>query len=106
MFELTRAVHFLHAGGCKVEGKGWKVYHRDIKSANICLAEDFTARLIDCGLAKFVPDENSKVLPGSVTASLRSRTGGPAFGTPGYMCREYSRKMCDDGSCPYIAILC
>ena len=36
MYELARAVHFLHSGGCD----DWKVFHRDIKSANICLAED------------------------------------------------------------------
>ena len=99
MFELARAVHFLHAGGCH----GWKVFHRDIKSANICLAEDFTARLIDCGLAKFVPDDNSNIIPGSVTPSVRSTSGGPAFGTPGYMCPEYSRKKCEGIPCPYIA---
>ena len=54
MFELARAVHFLHTGGCVIDGNGWIVFHRDIKSANLCLAEDFTARLIDFGLAKFV----------------------------------------------------
>ncbi len=53
MFQLVRAVHFLHTGGCKVAGKGWKVFHRDIKSANIYLADDFTPRLIDCGLSFF-----------------------------------------------------
>jgi serine/threonine protein kinase len=97
MFELVRAVHFLHTGGCA----GWKVFHRDIKSANICLSEDFTARLIDCGMAKFVPDENSDMSP--VTPSVRSTNGGPAFGTPGYMCPEYSRKKFEGIPCPYIA---
>ena len=87
MFELARAVHFLHSGGCH----GWKVSHRDIKSADICLAEDFTARLIDCGLAMFVPDENSKIISGPVTALVWNTSGVPAFGTPGYMCLEYSR---------------
>ncbi|KAI2492674.1 serine/threonine kinase [Fragilaria crotonensis] len=99
MFEVARAVNFLHSGGCE----GWKVFHRDIKSANICLAEDFTARLIDCGLAKFVPDENPNIVPGSVIPSVRSTTGGPAFGTPGYMCPEYVKKKSRGRSCPYIA---
>ncbi|KAI2494865.1 serine/threonine kinase [Fragilaria crotonensis] len=99
MFEVARAVNFLHSGGCE----GWKVFHRDIKSANICLAEDFTARLIDCGLAKFVPDENLNIVPGSVIPSVRSTTGGPAFGTPGYMCPEYVKKKGMGKSCPYIA---
>ena len=99
MFELARAVHFLHTGGCN----GWKVFHRDIKSANIFLAKDFTVRLGDCGLAEFVPDDNSSIIPGSVTPLLRSTNGGPAFGTPGYMCPEYSRKKCEGIPCPYIA---
>ncbi|KAI2512192.1 serine/threonine kinase [Fragilaria crotonensis] len=99
MFEMARAVHFLHTGGCS----GWKVFHRDIKSPNICLAEDFTARLIDCGLAKFVPDENSNIIPGSVTPSIRSTSGLRAFGTPGYMCPVYARIKARGLSCPYIA---
>ncbi|KAI2494864.1 serine/threonine kinase [Fragilaria crotonensis] len=101
MFELTRAVHFLHTGGCKVKGKGWKVFHRDIKSANICLADDFTPRLIDCGLAKFVRDDNYIGIPGAVT--LKSTNGDGTFGTAGYMCPEYVRKKAEGTPCPYIA---
>jgi serine/threonine protein kinase len=103
MFQLTRAVHFLHAGGCKVAGEGWKVFHRDIKSDNICLAEDFTPRLIDCGLAKFVQDEDSDVTPEPLTVSLQSNTGALAFGTPGYLCPEYLRKKGRGLPCPFIA---
>ncbi|KAI2492673.1 serine/threonine kinase [Fragilaria crotonensis] len=99
MFKLVRAVHFLHTGGCKVAGKSWKVFHRDIKSANICLAEDFTPRLIDCGLAKFVPDDNSRATPGS----LQSTNGAFAFGTRGYMCPEYVKMKSESASWPYIA---
>jgi serine/threonine protein kinase len=103
MFQLVRAVHFLHTGGCKVEGKGWKVFHRDIKSANICLAEDFTVRLIDCGLAKFVPDDNCNALPGSVAPSVKSTSRDGTFGTPGYMCPEYSKMKTRGRPCSYIA---
>jgi serine/threonine protein kinase len=46
MYELTAAVHCLHNGGN---------FHRDIQSANIWLSDDYTAQLMDCGLAKFVP---------------------------------------------------
>ncbi|KAI2494853.1 serine/threonine kinase [Fragilaria crotonensis] len=99
MFELARAVHFLHTGGCKVLGKGWKVFHRDIKSANICLAEDFSPRLIDCGLAKFVRDSNAT--PGAVTLKSTNRNG--TFGTPGYMCPEYALKSAKGRQCSYIA---
>ena len=93
MFELTRAVHFLHTGGCK----GFVVCHRDIKSANICLTEDFTARIIDCGLAKFVCEAETAVR-GSVTPSIINSSGGNAFGTPGYICPMYAR-----GGCPFMA---
>ena len=103
MFQLVRAVHFLHTGGCKVAGKGWKVFHRDIKSANICLAEDFTVRLIDCGLAKFVPDDNRNALPGSVAPSVKSTSRDGTFGTPGYMCPEYSKMKTRGRPCSYIA---
>ncbi|KAI2492666.1 serine/threonine kinase [Fragilaria crotonensis] len=90
MFQLVRAVHFLHTGGCKkVTGDGWKVFHRDIKSANICLADDFTPRLIDCGLAKCVPDDNYSATPGSLTVSYWSKPDGPPSGTSGYVCPEY-----------------
>lgn len=89
----------MHTGGCA----GLKVFHRDIKSANICLAEDFTARLIDCGLAKFVPDENADKSPWSVTPSIRSTYRGLAFGTPGYMCPEYVGNKGEGISCPFIA---
>ncbi len=66
-----------------LQSKG--VYHRDIKPDNIML--DFstkppTAKLIDCGLAKFVSDDKS-------AASQRSSTGG-VFGTPGYICPDYA----------------
>ena len=48
MFQLARSVHFLHTGGCD----NLAVLHRDIKSGNICLTQDYTAKLIDCGYSK------------------------------------------------------
>ncbi|KAI2491617.1 serine/threonine kinase [Fragilaria crotonensis] len=98
MFELARAVHFLHTGKA-----GWKVFHRDIKSANICLAGDFTARLIDCGLAKFVPDEDSSLNPEPGSIILSGSSEGPAFGTVGYMCPEYLMKKAKGFRCRFIA---
>ncbi|KAI2494858.1 serine/threonine kinase [Fragilaria crotonensis] len=82
MYQLVTAVHFLHAGGCKVEGKGWKVFHRDIKSANTT---------------------SPARLPGSSTVALQSTAGGFAFGTPGYMCPFYVKKKGAGNPCPYIA---
>jgi serine/threonine protein kinase len=85
MFELARAVHFLHIGGCH----GWKVFHRDIKSANLCLSENFAACLLDCGLAQYVPDENSN----KVTPSVRSTRKGPAlFGHPRICARSIQER--------------
>jgi serine/threonine protein kinase len=87
MFQITRSVHFLHTGGCN----GLEIFHRDIKAGNICLAKDYTAKLIDCGLAKFVPDNKFGTLPGSITPTILNESGAVAFGTPGYVCPIYSR---------------
>ena len=64
MYEIARSLHFLHEGGA-----GYKFFHRDIKPANICLGTDFTAKLIDCGLAKFVEDPQG-TNAGSIRRSL------------------------------------
>jgi serine/threonine protein kinase len=85
MFQLARSVHFLHTGGCD----GIKVFHRDIKSANICLTHNYTAKLIDCGLAKFAPEKGGGSPSESMTHSLLASSGNAAFGTPGYICPRY-----------------
>ena len=87
MFELTRAVHFLHNGGCN----GYRLFHRDIKSVNICLAEDYTARLTDCGLAELIPIDSNT----STTSTIMNcfSTGSAIFGTPGYICPEYANDV-------------
>jgi serine/threonine protein kinase len=85
MLDITKAVHFLHTGGCK----GFNLYHRDIKSANICLSEKFTAQLIDCGLAKFVPIDKDASTKASIVNFHSSEI---IFGTRGYMCPEYVYK--------------
>jgi hypothetical protein len=56
------------------------VYHRDTKSDNVVLTADYTAKLIDCGLAKFKPAGAGQTV---------ACTTGVAVGTPGYMCRTY-----------------
>ncbi|KAL1511220.1 hypothetical protein AB1Y20_006033 [Prymnesium parvum] len=70
---LAKALNYLHRGG-----SGAKCYHRDVKAANVCLTAELTPQLIDCGLAKFVPDD----------APAATSTGG-RFGTPGYQCPRY-----------------
>jgi hypothetical protein len=56
------------------------VFHCDVKSDNIVVTADYTAKVIDCGLAKYKPDSSG----GTVIS-----TTGVAVGTPGYMCRTY-----------------
>jgi hypothetical protein len=60
-------------------------FHRDIKSSNVVVNESWHAKLIDCGLAKYVP---SQEVPG--LASLVCETNaGHKFGTLAYMCPDY-----------------
>jgi serine/threonine protein kinase len=74
--EVFTAICFLHKGS---ESEGIDAcFHRDIKSANICLKGDLTAQLIDCGLAKFVQDDKTRV-----------STSTSSKGTKGYTCPEY-----------------
>ncbi|KAJ1444053.1 kinase-like domain-containing protein, partial [Ochromonadaceae sp. CCMP2298] len=69
--QVACALHFMHRGGA-----GEMCFHRDVKSANICLTATLSAKLIDCGLAMFI----------AVTG-----TGGGVLGTPAYMSPEYGR---------------
>ncbi len=91
MYQVARALHFLHSGGCRDGHIRYKFFHRDIKSANICLMKDWTAKLIDCGFAKFLEiDEAQGTAQTSVTASMITSSGSVVFGTPGYICPWYS----------------
>ena len=59
-------------------------YHRDIKAANIAIMDDYTAKIIDCGLSKYMPETSMEGL------SLQS-SGSSRYGTLGYMCPLYSK---------------
>ena len=72
---VAKALNFLHRGG-----GGDRCFHRDVKAANICLHDDLSPSLIDCGLAKHVPAD----VGGPQTSSAGR------FGTAGYMCNRYA----------------
>ena len=94
MFDIIRAIHFLHTGTEDNLG----LFHRDIKSANICLDQNYTAKLIDCGLAKFVPKGNS-VITNPIPSSVCYTAGDGTYGTPGYICPFHSRGNKYEASC-------
>ena len=86
MFEIISAIHFLHT----IKKDGHTLFHRDIKSANICLDQNYTAKLIDYGLAKFVlVDDSNETSANSFSVQITSNGG--VFGSRGYMCPWYSR---------------
>jgi serine/threonine protein kinase len=78
--DVATALSYLHCGGDGIQA----CFHRDIKSANICLKDNFRAQLIDCGLAKFVKEEQELVLS-------QNSLGNSKVGTPGYICPLYQR---------------
>ena len=73
---IATAIDFLHSREVDTPA-----YHRDVKSANIGLTVDFCPKLLDCGLAKFIP-------AGAQVNTVFTKTGA-IFGTPGYMCPQY-----------------
>ncbi len=84
LHDVTQALHYLHSGAGRKGHNTRPCYHRDLKSANICLTESFTAKLIDCGLGKLVDDNNR-----SIDTFINS-SGAMAFGTRGYTCPWYA----------------
>mmetsp|Transcript_34572 Transcript_34572/g.76251 ORF Transcript_34572/g.76251 Transcript_34572/m.76251 type:complete len:678 (-) Transcript_34572:103-2136(-) len=78
--QVATALNFMHRGGA-----GDRCFHRDVKSANICLTATLSAKLIDCGLAMFIAADDERAGRTRVTG-----TGG-TLGTPGYMSPEYGR---------------
>ncbi|RCV35982.1 hypothetical protein SETIT_7G283000v2 [Setaria italica] len=68
----ARALESLHSGG-----DHRPVIHRDIKSSNILVADDFEPKLCDFGLAMWADDATAQV------------TGDDVAGTFGYLAPEY-----------------
>jgi ankyrin repeat protein/serine/threonine protein kinase len=83
LLEVIRALHYLHSGAGMENGSPF--YHRDLKTANICVTESFTAKLIDCGLGKLVDDSNRS------EGSFIKSSGSTVFGTDGYICPWYAK---------------
>ena len=77
---VSRALNYLHCH----DPRG-PAFHRDVKSANIVLDLGLRPKLIDCGLSKFIPEQNRL---GTIMS-----THGAALGTPGYMCPAYQRTL-------------
>ena len=86
MSDIICAIHYLHTGTNDNLG----LFHRDIKSSNICLDQNYTAKLIDCGLAKFFLVDDS-ISTSGIPFSVRNTSCNGIFGTPGYTCPWYSR---------------
>ena len=85
MSDIICAIHYLHTGTKDNLG----LFHRDIKSANICLDQNYTAKLIDYGLAKFVlVDDSNETSANSFSVQITSNGG--VFGSRGYVCPRYS----------------
>jgi serine/threonine protein kinase len=78
--DIACALNYMHR-----REPGNPAFHRDVKSSNIVVNESWHGKLIDCGLAKYVP---SQEIPG--LASLVCETNaGHKFGTLAYMCPDY-----------------
>lgn len=81
------ALNYMHVGFA-----GRPAFHRDIKSANIVVTECWGGKLIDCGLAKYIPSAAPRGIGSQVVD-----TTSQIFGTPGYICPQYCM------GCPYDA---
>ena len=79
MLQIANALNYMH------KRFGTPAFHRDVKSGNVVITDDFIAKLIDCGLSKYVPEQGAD--PGfSVAATMRDMR----FGTAQYVTMSQS----------------
>lgn len=71
---IANALDYLHNGGRRSR------FHGDVKSANVFVTKDRTAKLVCCGIAQLV-----------ATDEVRFRKGDVVFGSQGYRCPRYER---------------
>ena len=84
MLQIATALNFMHRRFSS------PAFHRDVKSANVVITDDLTAKLIDCGLSKFVPEQGADPVF-SVAATMRDMR----FGTAQYVTKfSLKRKLC------------
>ena len=79
LVDAAAAVHCLHTHHPPM-------HHRDIKSGNFALTLDLKPKLIDCGLARYLPQEGDPLRSVMPTKSSQ-RPGTPAYGCPRYLQR-------------------
>jgi serine/threonine protein kinase len=93
MLQIATALSFMHRRFSS------PAYHRDVKSANVVITDDLVAKLIDCGLSKYVPEHGAD--PGfSVQVTMRDMRFGTAQYVmklpPNQNCNILRRYMCPD----------
>jgi len=91
MYEVARALFFLHKGSITDGTTKFSFCHGDIKAATIYLTSDYTVKLMDCGISKFVEDPTSSYLEkNTLKISFLLMDDLKVIGTPGYCCPSYA----------------
>ncbi|KAK3233360.1 hypothetical protein CYMTET_56334 [Cymbomonas tetramitiformis] len=77
---LAKALNYLQ------RGQDTKVYHRDVKSANLGLTAAFVPKLLDCGLATHLPQADEPGAPHRAFITVTNFGAADQPGTHPYMC--------------------